>query len=71
LLSFCSCGNIKSDKPHYAADTYNYQRYCGKTIFYIDYQRYGGQSGDYLTIYFNDKTRLRIYAYKYTMQIYD
>ena len=52
------------------APTYNFSKYKGKTIKEIKYGRYEGHGGDLLKIYFDDGTKLVIYAYKYTMEIH-
>lgn len=44
--------------------------YKGKIINYIKYGDNEGNSGDLIYIYFTDKSKLVVYAYKYTMEIH-
>jgi len=59
----------KSNNMVYATE-YNFSKYKGKTIARIDYCDGCGSSGDDLIITFTDGSRLKIWAYKYDMEVY-
>lgn len=79
IVVLMSCGEIKSpggtQKIHstteYDADTYNYSKHKGKIISRIVYCDGCGGSGDIIIFHFTDNTSLEVYAYKYTMKIYE
>jgi len=49
----------------------DFSEYKGKEILTIDYCDSCGAGGDDLIISFTDSTQLKVYAYKYTMKIYE
>lgn len=67
ILSILFLSKIQNDGQY--GNKYNYSRYKGKTILMISYCDGCATSGDYLNIYFTDGTKMRVYAYKYNMQI--
>jgi DUF971 family protein len=51
------------------ASTYSYSQYLGKVVGSIRYGEGEAFAGDYLILNFTDGTDMKIYAYKYTMQL--
>lgn len=70
ILLFLSCAESNYKSERVIATEVNFSEYGGKTISTIKYCRYCATSGDNLVIYFTDGTQLKVYAYKYIMEIY-
>jgi hypothetical protein len=51
------------------ADTYDFSEYQGKTISNIRYGDSEAYAGDYLIVNFTDGSCMKVYAYKYDMQL--
>jgi len=57
------------DSDGYEADKFDFSSFNGLRIQSIIYEKYGGYAGDILHIRVSDIKVLKIYAYKYTMEI--
>ncbi len=69
LLGLTAClgaGNVTNSRVR--ADSYNYEPYYGKTIKSVEYWD-PQDSGDILEFTFTDGSTLKIWAYKYKMEI--
>jgi hypothetical protein len=70
LLISCSSSNNSNEPTKISGPYYSFKSFKGKTINYMYYCDGCGSSGDEFTIYFTDKTKLVVWAYKYNMEFY-
>jgi uncharacterized protein YxeA len=70
-LIFCSSSGNSNKPTKISGPYYSFESFKGKTINYMYYCDGCGSAGDELTIYFTDKTKLVVWAYKYDMEFYN
>jgi len=69
LFTLSSCSTSKGKQKGTDAVKYNFDMYNGKKVRTIKYCDGCGKAGDILSVYFTDGSELKVYAYKYNMEI--
>lgn len=71
---FISCSSPNTDKKKIIktnATSIDFKKYKNKKIEKMEYCKGCGGSGDLLIVTFTDSTVLKLYSYKYNMQVYE
>lgn len=69
LFLLLGCAQANDSPVKWNADKHDYKQYHHKVVESMNYCDGCGPAGDILYINFTDGSKLKVYAYKYTMSI--